>query len=98
AATTDGLNLSCAAAFHPLPARAAARPAKGVPMPPERLFSSYFMAGFECSTHRRADGRRLDLVAATAHDRLAAADYRQVRDLGLTTARDGLRWHLIETA
>ena len=26
------------------------------------------MGGFECSTHRRRDGRRLDLIAATGHD------------------------------
>jgi beta-glucosidase/6-phospho-beta-glucosidase/beta-galactosidase len=62
------------------------------------LFSSFFMAGFECSTHRRSDGRRLDLLAATQHDRLVAQDYRQILAHGLRTARDGLRWHLIETS
>ena len=60
------------------------------------LFASFFMAGFECSSHRRHDGRRLDLLASTAHDRLAAQDYRTVAGLGLRTVRDGLRWHLIE--
>jgi beta-glucosidase/6-phospho-beta-glucosidase/beta-galactosidase len=62
------------------------------------VFDSFFMAGFECSTQRWRNGRRLDLLAATAHDRLAAQDYRQVAELGLRTARDGLRWHLIEQA
>ncbi len=56
------------------------------------------MAGFECSTQRRRDGRRLDLLAATQHDRLAGQDYRRVAALGLRTVRDGLRWHLIETS
>jgi hypothetical protein len=60
------------------------------------LFDSFFMAGFECSSHRRRDGRRLDLLAATSHDRLAARDYREVAGFGLRTVRDGLRWHLIE--
>jgi beta-glucosidase/6-phospho-beta-glucosidase/beta-galactosidase len=60
------------------------------------LFRSYFLAGFECSTHRRCDGRRLDLVAATHHDRLAAQDYWQLAGLGIRTVRDGFRWHLIE--
>jgi hypothetical protein len=60
------------------------------------LFAGFFMAGFECSTQRRRDGRRLDLLASTGHDRLAARDYRQVAELGLRTVRDGLRWHLIE--
>ncbi|RWO95779.1 MAG: hypothetical protein EOQ99_33560, partial [Mesorhizobium sp.] len=32
------------------------------------VFASFFMAGFECSSHRRGDGVRLDLIRATAHD------------------------------
>ena len=55
------------------------------------------MGGFECATQRRADGRRLDLTAATEHDRLALQDYRGLAEQGIFTARDGLRWHLIET-
>lgn len=60
------------------------------------LFRSFFLGGFECSTHRRGDGKRLDLIAATAHDRLALQDYRQLREHGIDSIRDGLRWHLIE--
>lgn len=59
-------------------------------------FRSFFMAGFECSSHRRPDGLRLDLIRSTAHDRLALADYRACAAHGLITIRDGLRWHLIE--
>lgn len=55
------------------------------------------MGGFECSTHRRRNGDRLDLIASTGHDRFANGDYRRLADLGILTARDGLRWHLIET-
>ena len=62
------------------------------------LFSSFFLGGFECSTHRRADGRRLDLIASTEHDWRAAEDYCQLAEHGITTIRDGVRWHLIETA
>jgi beta-glucosidase/6-phospho-beta-glucosidase/beta-galactosidase len=58
-------------------------------------FDSFFMAGFECSSHRRRDGVRLDLIKATGHDRHALRDYRLCRDLGFRTLRDGLRWHLI---
>jgi len=54
------------------------------------------MGGFECSTHRTQDGRRLDLVASTRHDRLAAQDYERLRGAGIRVAREGLRWHLIE--
>lgn len=59
-------------------------------------FDSFFMAGFECSSHRRRDGVRLDLIKATSHDKHAFKDYALCRKLGFTTLRDGLRWHLIE--
>src|ERR1044072_3960738 len=65
-------------------------------MSKDRTFESFFQAGFECSSHRRRDGVRLDLIRATSHDRHVASDYRQCADLGLRTLRDGLRWHLIE--
>lgn len=61
-----------------------------------KSFDSFFMAGFECSSHRRRDGVRLDLIRATAHDRHISEDYRLCGELGLRTIRDGLRWHLIE--
>jgi hypothetical protein len=54
------------------------------------------MGGFECSSHKRPDGVRLDLVRSTGHANLAANDYRACARLGLRTVRDGLRWHLIE--
>jgi hypothetical protein len=60
-------------------------------------FKSFYMAGFECSSHRRlGDGVRLDLIAATGHDRLVREDYRSCAEHGLLTVRDGLRWHMIE--
>jgi hypothetical protein len=39
-------------------------------------FRSFLMAGFECSSHRRPDGLRLDLVRSTGHAQHALADYR----------------------
>ena len=59
-------------------------------------FSSFWLAGFECSTHRRRDGRRLDLLEGTGHDRFAVQDYARLPPLGITAARDGLRWHRID--
>jgi len=53
-------------------------------------------AGFECSTHRRPDGVRLDLVEATEHADHATNDYAAIASFGFATARDGARWHLIE--
>jgi glycosyltransferase involved in cell wall biosynthesis len=72
--------------------RAAARQ----PAPRAGLFNSFIQGGFECSSHRRKDGRRLDLIASTGHDIHAAADYRTLAGDGLLTVRDGVRWHLIE--
>lgn len=61
-------------------------------------FDSFFMGGFECASHVRNDGRRLDLTASTQHDRFAVQDYRLTKASGMNTVRDGLRWHLIEQA
>jgi beta-glucosidase/6-phospho-beta-glucosidase/beta-galactosidase len=58
-------------------------------------FRSFFLAGFECSSHRRADDLRLDLIRATGHEQHALQDYRSCAELGLRSARDGLRWHRI---
>jgi len=60
-----------------------------------RTFDSFFQAGFECSSHRRRDGVRLDLIRATGHDKHVLQDYRLCKELGFRTLRDGLRWHLI---
>lgn len=62
----------------------------------EHLFQSFMMGGFECSTHRKRGGERLDLIASTRHDQFAEADYERLLSVGMKTARDGLRWHLIE--
>jgi beta-glucosidase/6-phospho-beta-glucosidase/beta-galactosidase len=61
-----------------------------------RLFKSFFLGGFECSTHRLRSGKRLDVTRSTRHDELAASDYRLLQQFGIRTARDGFRWHLIE--
>jgi hypothetical protein len=58
----------------------------------EWAFNTFWMAGFECSCQRLRNGRRLDLSAATGHERWAAADYARLRSLGITTVREGLHW------
>jgi beta-glucosidase/6-phospho-beta-glucosidase/beta-galactosidase len=65
--------------------------------PRERpIFNSFWQAGFECSTHTLRNGKRLDLVSSTHHDVFAEQDYARISSLGMLTAREGLRWHLIE--
>lgn len=61
-----------------------------------RLFKSFFQGGFECSTHLRNDGKRLDVIASTKHDIYTFQDYSTLANHGIYTIRDGLRWHLIE--
>ncbi len=61
------------------------------------FFASFFLGGFECSTHRLKNGRRLDLVAAMQHDCFAQSDYRLLQQHGIRTVREGLRWYLIES-
>ncbi len=60
------------------------------------LFDSFLLGGFECSTHYLPSGKRLDEIAATRHDELAKPDYLRLHELGIRTAREGIRWHLIE--
>jgi beta-glucosidase/6-phospho-beta-glucosidase/beta-galactosidase len=62
----------------------------------EPLFPSFFVGGFECASQRLLSGRRLDLTAATGHDRHAVEDYTRLHEHGIQTARDGIRWHLLE--
>jgi beta-glucosidase/6-phospho-beta-glucosidase/beta-galactosidase len=54
------------------------------------------MGGFECSTHINSDRVRLDMIAATNHYEFALTDYQRLSERGIKTARDGIRWHLIE--
>jgi beta-glucosidase/6-phospho-beta-glucosidase/beta-galactosidase len=60
------------------------------------LFDSFFQGGFECSTHRLRSGKRLDEIAATRHDTFARQDYQRLQQQGMRTAREGVRWHLVE--
>jgi hypothetical protein len=72
--------------------------AERLPAPAPSLFASFVQGGFECSTHVLRNGRRLDLLEATHHAANARADYGQLSGYDIRTVRDGLRWHLIETA
>lgn len=60
------------------------------------MFQSFWMAGYECSTHINPAGERLDMTAGVQHDAQAESDYALLRTEGIQVARDGLRWHLID--
>ncbi len=61
-----------------------------------RLLASDLLGGFECAAQTRRSGVRLDIQAATGHDRRALGDYRLLQAHGMKACRDGLRWHRIE--
>ena len=49
----------------------------------ERTFPSFFMGGFECSTHKLSAGKRLDLITSTQHDRFVREDYERLVEQGM---------------
>src|SRR5207244_12074228 len=65
------------------------------PKPPERFRTCGF-AGVESAWQIKPAGKRLDMIAGVQHDRQAAHDYALLREMGIRSARDGLRWHLID--
>src|SRR5687768_10990421 len=64
---------------------------------PSRLFPSFFLGGFECSCPLNFDRVRVDELSLTGHDRQVRADYRLLKQAGIRTARDGIRWNLVDT-
>src|SRR5438046_2291235 len=61
-----------------------------------RVFSSFWMAGFESSCHINCAGVRLDMIAATQHDAQLEDDYARLRPFGMSTIREAVRWHLVD--
>src|SRR5215211_23286 len=70
--------------------------AKPAPAPPPSVFQSFWMGGYESSYHINCFGQRIDMQAIVQHDRFAREDYRLLKEFGITSARDGIRWHLID--
>jgi hypothetical protein len=62
------------------------------------LFPSFFVGGFECSTHlRHSDRKRLDLARSTKHERFVREDYERLHEVGISTARDGVPWYRVDS-
>lgn len=62
----------------------------------ESPFQSFWSAGFECADHVNAHGERVDLLQLSGHDRLALEDFLAMQSFGIRTAREGIRWSLVE--
>lgn len=60
------------------------------------MFRSFWMAGFECATGFNREREWIDQIAATYHDARADEDFAACRRMGLRTAREGIRWPLVD--
>ncbi|HWQ34664.1 MAG TPA: glycoside hydrolase [Blastocatellia bacterium] len=60
------------------------------------LFRSFFQAGFEGATGYNRHGEWIDQIAATEHDLFADEDYQRLREAGLLTVREAVRWPLVD--
>ncbi len=62
------------------------------------MFRSFFMGGYECADHINRSGERVNLLTETQHDIRAEEDYRDLADIGIKVAREGICWSAVETA
>ena len=62
------------------------------------IFPSFLIGGFECADHINRSGVRVDLLRDTGHDARVEEDYARLKDIGILTVREGIRWGLVERA
>jgi beta-glucosidase/6-phospho-beta-glucosidase/beta-galactosidase len=62
-----------------------------------KLFNTFFMGGYECADLINNRGNRVDLLVETAHDTRVAEDYELLKQAGILTVREGIRWSVVET-
>ena len=60
------------------------------------MFKSFLLAGFEGSTGYNLHRQWIDQVEATQHDCFADEDYRRLVEVGIRTARESVRWSLVD--
>lgn len=59
-------------------------------------FSSFWMAGYECTDKLNAFGNRVDFLNETGHLELIDQDYRSLSQFNISTVREGIRWSQVE--
>jgi len=59
-------------------------------------FSSFWMAGYECSDQLNHYGDRVDLLKLTGHIEKVEQDYQLLAPLGIATVREGIQWSKVE--
>lgn len=60
------------------------------------MFTSFFQAGFECTTGYNRDGEWIDLVEDTWHHHHIDEDYGRLKAVGIGVVRDAIRWPLVD--
>jgi hypothetical protein len=63
---------------------------------PQNVIQSFWMAGFECTDQLNAFGNRVDLLTITDHLKQIKDDYELLKNFGITTVREGIRWSQVE--
>ncbi|MDT3405328.1 amine oxidase [Mucilaginibacter terrae] len=59
-------------------------------------FQSFWMGGYECTDQLNTVGDRVDLINTTHHLSRLNSDYNDIKDFGITTVREGIRWSYVE--
>jgi hypothetical protein len=62
----------------------------------ENPFSSFWMAGFECTDKLNAFGNRVDFLSLTGHIEMVEEDYKRLQPFHMRTVREGIRWSQVE--
>ena len=63
---------------------------------PASPFTSFWMAGYECSDKLNAFGNRVDMLNITGHIEAVYEDYALLKDFNISTVREGIRWSFVE--
>jgi beta-glucosidase/6-phospho-beta-glucosidase/beta-galactosidase len=59
-------------------------------------FSSFWMAGYECTDKLNAFGNRVDFLNETGHLQMIDHDYQLLAPFNIRTVREGIRWSQVE--
>jgi beta-glucosidase/6-phospho-beta-glucosidase/beta-galactosidase len=59
-------------------------------------FTSFWMAGFECTDKLNRFGTRVDFLSVTGHLQKLDEDYKNLSSLSMRTVREGIRWSVVE--
>jgi hypothetical protein len=87
-----------AANYPPDPCSPAAELFHGIPIKAmdDKIFSSYWQAGYEGADHINGAGLPLSMNDITRHGMLAYDDYLLLNDFGIQTVRESVGWRLVE--